>query len=37
VTPETIIAFLHEKGLDGATINEITPGVEDTFLELMQK
>jgi ABC-2 type transport system ATP-binding protein len=37
VTPETIITFLHEKGLDGATINEITPGVEDTFLELMQK
>ena len=37
VTPEKVVSFLREKGLDGATIKEITPGVEDTFLELMQK
>lgn len=35
--PSDVLNFLHERGLDGSVINEITPGVEDTFLELMQK
>lgn len=37
VTPEDVVSLLGKKGLDGVTVTEIIPGVEDTFLELMQK
>jgi ABC-2 type transport system ATP-binding protein len=36
-TPAEIEKHLTEKGLAGAEVTEIIPGVEDTFLELMQK
>ena len=36
-SPAEIEKSLRSKGLEGVTISEITPGVEDTFLELMQK
>ena len=36
-TPDDILNHLHQKGFDGSTVTVITPGVEDTFLELMQK
>ena len=35
--PAEVEKSLRSKGLAGVTISEITPGVEDTFLELMQK
>lgn len=35
--PQEVIKQLDEKGVTGATITSIIPGVEDTFLELMQK
>lgn len=35
--PENIEAALGEKGLGGARVTEMLPGVEDVFLKLMQK
>lgn len=35
--PEQLVASLEGMGLRGAVIEEITPGIEDVFLELMQK
>lgn len=34
---DDVIRHLEKNGLAGSTVTEITPGVEDTFLELMQK
>ncbi len=35
--PEEVLRALERNGLTGATINEIVPGIEDVFLELMKK
>ncbi|MBE0668935.1 MAG: ABC transporter ATP-binding protein [Bacteroidales bacterium] len=35
--PEELISALEAIGLEGATVEEIIPGIEDVFLELMQR
>ncbi len=37
VTPQILAANLAASGLRDATVEEITPGIEDVFLELMQR
>lgn len=37
VTPEDVKLSLEEAGINGATIKEASPGIEDVFLELMKK
>ncbi|MDM8002444.1 MAG: ABC transporter ATP-binding protein, partial [Bacteroidota bacterium] len=36
-TPEDVRRLLEEAGIQGATISEASPGIEDVFLELMKK
>lgn len=35
--PQSLVAALSAAGLSGVTVEEITPGIEDVFLELMKK
>lgn len=37
IKPDELIAALDTSGLEGATVTEIIPGIEDVFLELMQR
>ncbi|HNV82046.1 MAG: ABC transporter ATP-binding protein [Tenuifilaceae bacterium] len=33
----TLLQYLHEKGIENVTIEPISPGIEDRFLELMER